>query len=190
MNSNQLFQTMQDRLEDREYSRFRKGIGRYALCERCNNLTGAWYGKAFANWTKQGFDWFDKLKTASIISLPYYIQPLNVLKQVLSMALAMSAEASITYHRDLLRIPGHRGQSFRFIVGTHSGTIVGSDSGSSWAPIPVQHEQLERLMLEQLHTGQTSWPPLSLREETNIDVSPEGLHASGQRSLTFNGCGP
>jgi len=33
-------------------------------------------------------------------------------------------------------------------------------------------------------------PPLSLREETNIDVSPEGLHASGQRSLTFNGCGP
>jgi len=45
----------------------------------------------------------------------------------------------------------------------------------------VQREQLERLMLEQLHTGQTSWPPLSLREETNIDVSPEGLHASGQR---------
>jgi len=33
-------------------------------------------------------------------------------------------------------------------------------------------------MLEQLHTGQTSWPPLSLREEMNIDVSPEGLHVS------------
>src|SRR6266540_3817274 len=88
-----------------------------------------------------------------------------------------------------MRIPAHRGQSFRFIVGTHSGTIVGSDSGSSWAPIPVPHEQLKRLMLEQLHTWQTSWPPLSLREETNIDVSPEGLHASGQRSLTLNGCG-
>jgi hypothetical protein len=36
-----------------------------------------------------------------------------------------------------LRIPAHRGQSFRFIVGTDSGTIVGSDSGPSWAPIPV-----------------------------------------------------
>ena len=68
--------------------------------------------------------------------------------------------------------------------------IVGSHSGSSWAPISVPHEQLEPLMLEQLHTGQTLWPPLSLREETNIDVSPEGLHASGQRSPTFNGCGP
>jgi hypothetical protein len=29
-----------------------------------------------------------------------------------------------------LRIPGHRGHSFRSIVGTDSGTIVGSDSGT------------------------------------------------------------
>src|SRR5882724_13380069 len=97
-----------------------------------------------------------------------------------------------------LRIPAQRGHSFRSIVGTDSGTIVGSDSGtivgsdsgSSWAPIPVPRGHLEGLMLEQLHTGQTLWPPLSLREETNIDVSREGLHASDQRSLTFNGRGP
>jgi photosystem II stability/assembly factor-like uncharacterized protein len=34
-----------------------------------------------------------------------------------------------------LRIPAHRGHSFWFIVGSDSGIIVGSDSGSSWAPI-------------------------------------------------------
>src|SRR6266496_5837481 len=90
--------------------------------------------------------------------------------------------ARLTLRSAVVRIPAHRGHPFRFIVG--------SDSGSSWAPIPVPRGHLERLMLEQLHTGQTLWPPLSLREETNIDVSPEGLHASDQRSLTFNGRGP
>lgn len=144
---------MQDRLEDREYSRFRKGIGRYSLCERCNNLTGAWYGPAFVQWTKQGFDWIDRLQSTSIISLPYYIQPLNVLKQVLSMALAMSAEASAPYHRDLRQFVltnrmRHLPQKYRVHVYFNpngqprfaSGmaiTKVGDDGGSNYVEAEI-----------------------------------------------------
>jgi hypothetical protein len=92
---------MQDLLDNRKYSKFRRGLGRYTLCERCNNLTGAWYGASFVAWTKQGFEWFDKIGAESAINLPYYIQPLNVLKQVVSMALAMSPKASLKYNREV-----------------------------------------------------------------------------------------
>lgn len=102
-NHQRLLQTMQDMLESRPYSRFRKGLGKYTLCESCNNLTGSWYGEAFAEWTKQGFEWFDKVKGERVLSLPYYIKPLNVLKQSLVMALAMSAEGSQKFHSDLRR---------------------------------------------------------------------------------------
>lgn len=98
-----LLKTMQDALQERPYSRFRRGLGKNTLCERCNNLTGGWYGEAFVSWTKQGFDWFDRVKGERMISLPYYIKPLNVLKQCLVMALAMSSEGSLSYHRDLRR---------------------------------------------------------------------------------------
>ena len=70
-----------------------------------------------------------------------------------------------------LRIPADGEHQFR--------RIVGSDSGPSWAPIPVHRGQLERPMLELFHWRQTSWLPPTLREETTIDVSPEGLYASG-----------
>src|SRR5215208_1711456 len=69
-NDNQrLFQTMRDLMEGRPYSRFRRGIGSYSLCVRCNNLTGGWYGEAFVSWTRQGFDWLDKLKGDSVIKI-------------------------------------------------------------------------------------------------------------------------
>lgn len=153
-NENQrLFQTMQDLMEERPYSRFRKGIGSYSLCETCNNLTGGWYGEAFVHWTKQGFDWLDKLKDDSVINLPYYIKPLNVLKQVLSMGLAMSPEASIRYHRDLRqfvlnRMARHLPPRYRVHVYFNpngvprfaSGmaiTKVGDDGGSNYVEAEV-----------------------------------------------------
>jgi hypothetical protein len=153
-NDNQrLFQTMRDLMEGRSYSRFRKGIGSYSLCETCNNLTGGWYGEAFVHWTKQGFDWLDKLNDNSLINLPYYIKPLNVLKQVLSMGLAMSPEASIDYHRDLRqfvlnRMARHLPPRYRVHVYFNpngvprfaSGmaiTKIGDDGGSNYVEAEV-----------------------------------------------------
>jgi hypothetical protein len=60
---------------------------------------------------------------------------------------------SILFCMALVRIPAHRGHLFRLNVGGDSGTIVGSDSGSSWAPISVPRGHLERLVLEQSKAG-------------------------------------
>jgi hypothetical protein len=99
----QLLRTMEDHLSERSHSKFRKGLGKHSLCEDCNKRTGAWYGEAFVSWTKQGFEWFDKVKGDKIINLPYYIRPLNVLKQVLVMGLAMTGEGVISRQRELRR---------------------------------------------------------------------------------------
>jgi hypothetical protein len=101
--SQQIFQTMQDLMSNRRNSKFRQGIGKYSLCEKCNNLTGAWYGTSFVSWTRQGFEWISKLEAGTKISLPFHIQPLNVVKQVLVMALAMTSEHTLDYHYELRR---------------------------------------------------------------------------------------
>jgi hypothetical protein len=97
----QLLRTMEDHLSNRPYSRFRKGLGIYSLCQECNNRTGAWYGDAFVAWTRQGFEWFDKVGGEKILNLPYYLKPLNVLKQILVMAVAMSNEATVEDKKEL-----------------------------------------------------------------------------------------
>ncbi len=102
-NHEQLLRTMEDHLSKRSHSRFRRGLGIYSLCERCNNHTGSWYGPAFVEWSKQGYVWLDKVHGPKILNLPYYIQPLNVLKQVLVMAAATLPEGSLDKQRDLRR---------------------------------------------------------------------------------------
>ncbi len=68
----------------------RRGLGEYSLCQSCNNLTGGWYGEAYADWAKQGMSYLDRIEKTVSISLPFYIKPLNVLKQMATMGLAMS----------------------------------------------------------------------------------------------------
>jgi len=106
-----LFQTLQDMMESRTHTKFRKGIGKNSLCEACNNLTGGWYGTAFVDWTYQGMVWFDKLGDKSLFTLPYHIMPLNVLKQVVVMALAMTSESTIEFHQELRRFVLNRTQT-------------------------------------------------------------------------------
>lgn len=96
-----VFQTMQNMLEGRKNTKFHKGMGKDTLCEDCNNLTGAWYGKAFVDWSRQGLEWFDKTQNAEIPYFTFYIKPLNVLKQVLIMSTAMVADATLSYHEEL-----------------------------------------------------------------------------------------
>jgi hypothetical protein len=96
-----VFETMQNLLDSHSHSVFRKGMGKQSLCAKCNSETGGWYGKAFAEWSKQGLSWFDKLGDKSLLALPYYIKPLNVIKQILVMALAMSSEKTLNYHQEL-----------------------------------------------------------------------------------------
>jgi hypothetical protein len=98
-----VFQTMQNLLQGHSHRKFRRGIGEQSLCVSCNSNTGGWYGSSFADWSRQGLEWFDRLEDKSLFSLPYYIKPLNVIKQIIVMALAMSSEQTLKYHQELRR---------------------------------------------------------------------------------------
>lgn len=65
------------------YKQFQKGAGRYSLCASCNNLTGEWYGAAYAEFASQGMRYY-KQNSEGVLSVPYTIYPLRVLKQVVS----------------------------------------------------------------------------------------------------------
>lgn len=103
---------MQDLLNGKPYSRFRRGIGKDSLCEDCNKRTGGWYGTAFADWSKQGMEWFEKVGGQASIDLPFYTRPLNVIKQIMVMALALSAEQTLNYHYELRRFILNKDQRY------------------------------------------------------------------------------
>jgi len=108
------FETMQDALgfSGRKYSKFRNGITRQSICESCNNLTGAWYGTAFVEWTRQGYVWLEKLENRNALLLPYNIMPLNVIKQIVVMMLAMSSFHKHICQDDLRRFAFNRTQKY------------------------------------------------------------------------------
>lgn len=96
------FQTLQDIVQGHNHTKFRQGMGLYTLCEKCNNDTGGRYGEAFAEWTRQGFNYLDKLEgERTPIQLPFWIKPLNVIKQVTTMALATFGEEPALRHSEL-----------------------------------------------------------------------------------------
>lgn len=98
-----LFQSLQDKLRKRNYTKYRKGIGLYSLCEQCNNTTGGNYGGAFVEWAKQGLEWLELIAENDIETFTFTIQPLNVLKQVCTMAIASMSIVSLKKHEDLRR---------------------------------------------------------------------------------------
>lgn len=68
---------------EKRFETQQRGAGLYSLCASCNNLTGKWYGAAYADFAVQG----EKYRRASAfggIGLPYTIYPLRVFKQIIS----------------------------------------------------------------------------------------------------------
>jgi hypothetical protein len=82
---------------------YRKGMGRRSLCERCNGFTGDRYGDAFFAWTCQAMRYAEKVESDNLIGLPFAIKPLNVLKQLATMAIAASHVSPKPFHRYLRR---------------------------------------------------------------------------------------
>ena len=68
---------------DTRYKQFQKGAGLYSLCGSCNNLTGEWYGAAYAEFVTQGMEYYRK-NSQGLISVPYTFYPLRVFKQIVS----------------------------------------------------------------------------------------------------------
>ena len=98
-----LFQTIQFLINGWKQEKFRSGLGRFSLCEACNNKTGKWYGSAFVDWARQGMEYLSKMERGVSVVLPFHIMPLNVVKQICVMSLAMSSPNRLSYHDDMRR---------------------------------------------------------------------------------------
>jgi hypothetical protein len=62
-----------------------RGMGGYTLCERCNTLTGHWYGNAFIEWCYQGLDILIRAEGRPSLIYLNHVLPLRVIKQVVTM---------------------------------------------------------------------------------------------------------
>lgn len=62
-----------------------RGVGGYTLCERCNSLTGGWYGSYFVDWTYQVARVLLGAKGKPTMFYLYRIFPLRVIKQIICM---------------------------------------------------------------------------------------------------------
>jgi hypothetical protein len=65
-----------------------RGSGAHTLCERCNNLTGKWYGGAYADFVCRGMEVLERTSGETRIHVPFQMFPLRVIKQVMCMILS------------------------------------------------------------------------------------------------------
>ena len=68
---------------NKRYKHLQKGVGKYSLCASCNNLTGEWYGAAYAEFAAQGMSYY-QANSKGVLKVSYTIYPLRVFKQVIS----------------------------------------------------------------------------------------------------------
>ena len=54
------------------------GYGAHTLCERCNRTTGKWYVSYFADWCRQGMDFYDRTQGKAALLYFSTIFPLPV----------------------------------------------------------------------------------------------------------------
>jgi hypothetical protein len=62
-----------------------KGAGRYSLCGKCNNDTGAWYGESYVQVAKQAMYLLYRSQGNISLAYPYGMFPLRFLKQIVTM---------------------------------------------------------------------------------------------------------
>lgn len=73
--------------------RSNRGFGDYTLCKPCNNHTGDWYVRDFADFAIQGMNILKtERQTGEIVIFDLIIKPLNVFKEIIAMF--MSADKS------------------------------------------------------------------------------------------------
>jgi hypothetical protein len=82
--------------------RHNRGLGDRSLCGRCNSFTGGNYGDAYLSFAQQAMEYLDVMEKSQSIALPFHIQPLNVLKQIVSMGLTGSSSGG-QRHPELAR---------------------------------------------------------------------------------------
>lgn len=73
-----------------------RGAGGYYTCVDCNNNTGSWYGESYKKFVYIGVVALRRRVYASkYIEFEYAIQPLNILKQVMAMFMAIDSSKQL-----------------------------------------------------------------------------------------------
>ena len=106
---------------------FQRGAGAYSLCERCNNLTGHWYGKAYVDWVYQGMLILGLASGKPSLYYNFHILPLRVLKQIVCMFFSVNDSRFQVAHKDLVgfvlnRERRHLPEGFRVLLFYAVGT--------------------------------------------------------------------
>ena len=62
-----------------------QGAGENTLCRKCNSNTGGWYGNQYIDWCRKGMQILARAGYAPPLIYLYYLYPLPIIKQVISM---------------------------------------------------------------------------------------------------------
>jgi hypothetical protein len=98
-----------------------RGAGGFTLCDSCNSKTGSWYGDRFINWCCQAALLLERSEGKPTLLYPYYIYPLAVLKQIVSLFLSINNAQMQARHQELARFVLNReaqylNPKYRFFV--------------------------------------------------------------------------
>lgn len=89
-----------------------KGMGGYTICEKCNNLTGHWYGSEFVAWCYQGMEVLERANGKPTLIYLSYIFPLHILKQIVTMFFSVNGDSFHKVHPELVRFILNRNSRF------------------------------------------------------------------------------
>jgi hypothetical protein len=101
-----------------------KGAGRYSLCGKCNNDTGAWYGESYVQVAKQAMLLLYRSRGNLSLAYPYAMYPLRFLKQVVTMFFSACGPSLQEGEPDLVRFVLNRSSrqlphKFQFFAYLH-----------------------------------------------------------------------
>lgn len=68
------------------------GVGYYSLCRDCNSFLGRTYVPAYRKWVRSGYEIISKHKLDYIKYVALQLEPLKILKQIISMFVAINDE--------------------------------------------------------------------------------------------------
>ncbi|WP_462265120.1 hypothetical protein [Mucilaginibacter sp.] len=83
-------------------SQSHRGQGVYSLCKSCSNNTGAWYGKDYCDFARQGMPLLKAQIQQGYVKGQYRLKPLNVFKQIISMFLSADKIGYIRSHQEMV----------------------------------------------------------------------------------------
>jgi hypothetical protein len=116
-----------------------KGMGNYTLCEKCNNITGHWYGTRFVAWCYQGMEILRRAQGKPSLFYMNYLFPLAIIKQIITMFFSVNGEKFNEMNPDLVEFVLNRDRKYLspkyrlFVYYNIEGKLRTSGVSALWA---------------------------------------------------------